>query len=102
MARLLTCHTKSSAFLSFPLLTFPRNFSDGFYTYEGSDAADVPDNNGMPKNNVFTNNVVADVDIGVHIKEGEDNEFVGELFLPLCFFRGLSVPRLLHRLGSGP
>ena len=53
-------------------------FSDGLYTYEGSDAPDVPGNNGSPKNNVFTNNEISGVDIGVHIKEGEDNEFVGE------------------------
>ena len=58
----------------------PPNVPDGIYTYEGSDAPDVPGNNGYPKNNVFTNNIVSNVDVGVALKEGEDNEFIGESF----------------------
>lgn len=44
----------------------------------GSDDPDVPGNDGRPKNNVFHSNTISNVEIGVHIKEGDDNSFTGE------------------------
>lgn len=52
--------------------------SDGLYTYMGSDDPDVPGNNGSPNGNVFSGNLISAVDIGVHIKEAEDNTFSSE------------------------
>lgn len=49
---------------------------DGLYTYEGSDAPEV--SNGRSSGNVFTSNTVEDCDIGVKVKEADENSFIGE------------------------
>lgn len=52
--------------------------ADGLYTYQGSDTAYVPGNDGRPKNNVFEGNTVSNNDIGVKIKLGDGNAIIGE------------------------
>jgi len=51
---------------------------DGLYTYEGSDEPAVSGNDGRPKNNVFDGNTISNTDVGVKIKEGDDNTFTSE------------------------
>lgn len=52
--------------------------SDGLYTYKGSDSPDVSGNNGRPKNNLFESNVISNTDVGVFIKQADDNTFNSE------------------------
>lgn len=52
--------------------------SDGLYTYMGSDDAAVSGNNGRPKNNLFESNIISNTDVGVKIKEADDNTFTSE------------------------
>eukprot|EP00903_Cladosiphon_okamuranus_P016037 g14807.t2 len=55
--------------------TFDSSSKYGLYTYQGSDVPGVKGNNGRPKNNVFESNIISNTDVGVFIKEGDDNTF---------------------------
>lgn len=61
------------------LLTLPRT-SDGLYTYMGSDEPDVSDNDGRIKNNVYDGNTISNTNIGVKIKEADNNSFTSEAY----------------------
>ncbi|CAM9629201.1 unnamed protein product [Pylaiella littoralis] len=51
----------------------------GLYTYQGSDAPDV--SIGRPSRNTFMANLINKCDIGVKIKEGDDNVFTDNTFV---------------------
>ncbi|CAN0397213.1 unnamed protein product, partial [Hapterophycus canaliculatus] len=55
--------------------SFDGSSAYGLYTYMGSDEPDVAGNTGRPNNNVFDGNTISNTDIGVKIKEGDDNVF---------------------------
>lgn len=73
--------------LLFALLLTPSLFPDGLYTYEGSDSPDVSGNNGRPKNNVFESNIISNTNVGVKIKDGDDNTFTSESLTPSSLAR---------------
>lgn len=71
--------------------------SYGLYTYEGSDPPAV--SNGRPSGNVFEDNKIYNTEVGAKIKDGDDNEFIGEFYLitlGICRTHHVRRPGILY------
>lgn len=81
-------HATTLTTSSSTITTTTTTNTDGLYTYMGSDEPYISGNDGRLKNNVFEGNTISNTDVGIKIKEADDNTFKSES--TGVFYRGLS------------